>query len=206
MANQRPAAGEEWNPGDETPARQAASVLVLRDGPDGPEVLLVQRNPEARFMGGAWVFPGGSVHDEDGGHAGAALRELEEEAALTLAGEDELVPYSRWITPTEVKIRFDTYFYLARAPEGAEPVCDGEECVALGWYRPSQALEESERGELSLVFPTVKNIEGLTEFATVEEALAEARTRDVVPVQPRVVASEGEVRVLMPGEPGYDRE
>jgi len=206
MAHQRPAAGEEWNPGEETRAREAASVLVLRDSADGPEVLLVQRNPEARFMGGAWVFPGGSVHDEDGGPGGAAIRELEEEAAVTLGGEDELVPYSRWITPAEVKTRFDTHFYLARAPEAAEPVCDGQECVALGWYRPARALEEGQRGELSLVFPTIKNLEGLTAFASVDEALADARTREVVPVQPRVVTSDGDVRVLMPGEEGYDRE
>ena len=50
--------------------RQAASLILLRDSADRAEVLLVQRNPEQRFMGGAWVFPGGSVHDEDADHAG----------------------------------------------------------------------------------------------------------------------------------------
>jgi 8-oxo-dGTP pyrophosphatase MutT (NUDIX family) len=56
---------EELNPGAETPARVAASVIVLRDSPQGPEVLLVQRTPAARFMGGAWVFPGGAVDPDE---------------------------------------------------------------------------------------------------------------------------------------------
>src|SRR3712207_367605 len=103
MRVDRPAPGEELNEGPETPPRLAASVIVLRDSPAGPEVLLVRRNPDARFMGGAWVFPGGATHgDEEPVHA--ALRELEEEAGLALpAGAEALVPFSRWITPAEVK-------------------------------------------------------------------------------------------------------
>ena len=61
MEVDRPGPGEELNTGDVKPARQAATAIVMRDGSDGPEVLLVQRNPESRFMGGAWVFPGGAV-------------------------------------------------------------------------------------------------------------------------------------------------
>src|SRR5919202_4908525 len=98
----RPGPGEELNKGAVTVPRVAASVVVMRESDDGPEVLLVQRNPAARFMGGAWVFPGGAVHDSDGGPAGTAVRETEEEAGLRL--EDELVPWSRWITPAQVKI------------------------------------------------------------------------------------------------------
>src|SRR5918999_2131783 len=69
----RPPPGEELNTGEVTPARPAASAILLRDGDDGLEVLLVQRNPEQKFMGGAWVFPGGAVHsDDDGGDPAAA--------------------------------------------------------------------------------------------------------------------------------------
>src|SRR5437764_7686924 len=98
MATRRPHPSEELNAGAETPARLAASVIVLRDSPDGPEVLLVQRTPEARFMGGAWVFPGGAV---DAGETveQTARRELEEEAAIDLPTETPLTPFSRWITP-----------------------------------------------------------------------------------------------------------
>jgi len=204
MRVDRPAPGEELNRGPETPARLAASVIVLRDSPDGPEVLLVQRNPDARFMGGAWVFPGGAVHGEES-PAAAGLRELEEEAGLRLeAGPETLVPFSRWITPAEVKVRFDTFFFVAEAPAGAEPTVDGEECVGARWLRPAAALDEYARGELSLVFPTIKHLEQLTDASTVAATIEAARTRVVEPVQPRIVADGASARVLLPGEPGFD--
>ena len=119
MRVDEPPPGEELNTGEATQAREAASLILLRDSAEGPEVLLVQRNPEQRFMGGAWVFPGGSTHGDDGDELGTARRELEEEAGIALAGDTELVRYSRWITPAQVKVRFDTHFFVARAPEGA---------------------------------------------------------------------------------------
>jgi 8-oxo-dGTP pyrophosphatase MutT (NUDIX family) len=201
-ADRRPPSGE-LNRRAEVEPRQAASAIVLRDAPAGPEVVMVQRNPSASFMGGAWVFPGGAVHDTDAGHAGAALRELEEEAAIRL-GEGELVPFSRWITPAEVKVRFDTWFFVARAPRGAEPRPDGAECVAAGWLAPRAALERHGRGELQLVFPTIKHLEELGEFASVDDALDVARGREIVPVLPRVMVGDEGPRVLLPGEPGYE--
>jgi 8-oxo-dGTP pyrophosphatase MutT (NUDIX family) len=204
VAIDRPAPGEELNTGDEAPAREAASVILLRDTAEGPEVLLVKRNPEARFMGGAWVFPGGAVRgaDEDPSRTGA--RELQEEAAIALGPDDELVAFSRWITPAQVKIRFDTWFFVARAPDGADSVPDGEECVDARWLRPGAALEEFRRDRLMLVFPTIKHLEQLAEFGSVDEALTTARSRDVQPVQPRVLVDGDDARVVMPGEPGYD--
>jgi 8-oxo-dGTP pyrophosphatase MutT (NUDIX family) len=203
----RPGPGEEHNPGPPVVPRQAASVIVLRGGEHGLEVLLVRRNPEARFMGGVWVFPGGAVDaaegEGDAAHRAAALRELREEAAITLPDPGELVKFSRWITPAEVKIRFDTHFFLAELPAGQEARIDGEECVDVGWFSPRGALDAHGRGELELVFPTVKHLEQLSAFSSVEDLLAHARGREVLPVQPRVVL-EGEVaRVLLPGEPGY---
>ena len=97
----------------------------------------MQRNPEQRFMGGAWVFPGGSTHGDDGDELRTARRELEEEAGIALPADAELVRYSRWITPAQVKVRFDTHFFVARAPEGAEARVDGAECVACALDPPS---------------------------------------------------------------------
>src|SRR3954452_2036992 len=125
----RPGPGEELNRGVVTVPRVAASVIVMRDSDAGPEVLLVQRNPAARFMGGAWVFPGGAVHGDQEAPADTAIRETEEEAGLVLEDAVAIVPWSRWITPAQVKIRFDTWFFVARAPDGREAKCDGEECV-----------------------------------------------------------------------------
>jgi 8-oxo-dGTP pyrophosphatase MutT (NUDIX family) len=198
----RPHPSEQLNTGEETPPRVAASVIVLRDGPSRPEVLLVQRNPEQRFMGGAWVFPGGARDGEEDVED-VALRELEEEASITLAGRDAMVPFSRWITPAEVKVRFDTWFFVTRAPDGAEGAIDGAECVDLRWTTAQDALEAYARDELQLVFPTVKHLEQLAPFESVDATIEAARAREVVPVQPRIVVSDGAAQVLLPGEPGF---
>lgn len=204
----RPPPGEELNPGEETVPRQAASVILLRGGATALELLLVKRTPKARFMGGVWVFPGGAVDagegEGDGGHRMAAVRELEEEAAVGGIDPGALVKFSRWITPAEVIVRFDTHFFLALAPDGTKPAVDGLECVDLGWFTPAGALEAHTRDEIELVFPTIKHLEQLSAFATADALLAYARGRDVQPVQPRVVLSGEIARVLLPGEPGYD--
>jgi 8-oxo-dGTP pyrophosphatase MutT (NUDIX family) len=202
-----PEPGQAYNPGEPVHARQAATVILMRGGAETIEVLLVRRTPQARFMGGVWVFPGGAVDAQEGdgdeAHRAAAVRELSEEAAIELDGPDVLVKFSRWITPAEVKIRFDTHFFLAELPEGQKPRIDGEECVDLGWFTPAAALDAHGAEEIVLVFPTIKHLEQLGEFSSVEELLAYARGRDVLPIQPRVVM-EGEVaRILLPGEPGY---
>src|SRR3954449_7629222 len=105
MEVDRPALGEELDLGAEpVRPRQAATVIVARGGADALEVLLVQRNPQQRFMGGAWVFPGGAVDagEVDRGdlaHRLAGVREMQEEVGLQLPGPEALLPFSRWITP-----------------------------------------------------------------------------------------------------------
>ncbi|HEY2769827.1 MAG TPA: NUDIX hydrolase [Solirubrobacteraceae bacterium] len=208
MGVDRPEPGAELNPGEATVPRPAATVIVLRGGAERLEVLLVQRNPDSRFMGGAWVFPGGAVNRGEGSGRGAleaaALRELEEEAGLRLAGPEQLLAFSRWITPPEVKIRFDTWFFLAMLPEGGEPRVDGGEVVELRWYEPAEALAAGEREELMLVFPTIKHLEQLASFRSASELIEHARGREVRPVEPRVLVSGETARIVLPGEPGYD--
>jgi 8-oxo-dGTP pyrophosphatase MutT (NUDIX family) len=204
-----PEPGTELNTsGEATVPRQAASVILLRGGRESLELLLVKRDPNARFMGGVWVFPGGAVdaHEGEGdeAHRAAAVRELAEEAAIEGIDASDIVKFSRWITPAEVSIRFDTHFFLAPAPDGAEPAVDGSECVDLGWFTPRGALDAHERGEILLVFPTIKHLEQLAPFASAGELLDYARGRDVVPVEPKVVMWGETARVLLPGEPGYD--
>jgi 8-oxo-dGTP pyrophosphatase MutT (NUDIX family) len=209
MEVDRPGPGEELNLGaSPAPPRQAATVIVLQGGAQTLEVLLVQRNPQQRFMGGAWVFPGGAVDADDGdgtlAHRLAGVREVEEEAGVRLPGPEALLPFSRWITPAQVKIRFDTLFFLARVPAGAEPVVDGSECVGWGWWTPRAALDAYAAGDLLLVFPTIKTLEALRGFESADALLGWADGREVVPIEPKVVV-EGEVaRVVLPGEPGYE--
>ncbi|HEY2282875.1 MAG TPA: NUDIX hydrolase [Solirubrobacteraceae bacterium] len=203
----RPAPGEDYNPGPATSPRRAATVILLRGGTDALEVLLVRRTPAAKFMGGVWVFPGGAVDagDGDGEDAvrAAAIRELREEAGIALQDPRELVAFSRWITPAEVKIRFDTHFFLAPLPQGQEPRIDGEECVDLGWFTPQAALDAHAAGNIVLVFPTIAHLERLAPFASVDALLAHARDLTVEPVLPRVIVEGDSARVLMPGDPGY---
>jgi hypothetical protein len=101
-------------------------------------------------------------------------------------------------------MRFDTHFFLVRAPEDAEPAVDGHECVDWAWWNPGAAMEANARNELLLAFPTQRTLEGLAKFDSADELLEWAQGRTVEPVEPRVVV-EGEVAsIILPGDPGYD--
>jgi len=208
MEIQRPGPGEELNVGQESVPRPAATVIVLRGGAEALDVLLVKRNPASKFMGGAWVFPGGAVDRNEGegqpALRAAALRELGEEAGIELDDPETLIPFSRWITPAQVKIRFDTWFYLTPLPDDATPKIDGNEIVDARWYEPRQALEAAGRGELLLVFPTIKHLEQISPFESAQALMEYAKGREVLPVQPRVVMQGETARILLPGEPGYE--
>src|SRR2546423_1844827 len=89
-------------------------------------------------------------------------------------------------------------------PAAVEPSIDGEEIVDSGWFAPAGALEAYGRGELELVFPTIKHLEQLALFASADEVLEYAHGREVRPVEPKVVMSGETARVVLPGEPGYN--
>jgi 8-oxo-dGTP pyrophosphatase MutT (NUDIX family) len=202
-----PEPGTELNRGEPTKPRQAATVILLRGGADRLEVLLAKRNPAQRFMGGAWVFPGGAVDTDDGegtaAHRAAGVREVAEEVGIEV-DPAELRPWSRWITPEQVSIRFDTRFYLALAPAHSPPEPDGEETVDARWFEPRNALDLHSAGEIKLVFPTIKHLESLLPYENAEAALAAVTDLPPVPVMPRVVGEGDELRILLPGEPGFD--
>jgi 8-oxo-dGTP pyrophosphatase MutT (NUDIX family) len=187
--------------------RLAATVILLRtlDGP--PELLLVQRSHEARFMGGAWVFPGGAVDDADrvddppsgdrpAGVRAAARRELFEEASVRLEDLDDLVPYARWITPRVLPIRFDTWFFLAAAPADAAPAVDNSEIVDWRWSSPQAALADE---SLTIAFPTRRQLEQLATFSSAQALLDHARASTVEPIEPRLIEGE-RARIVLPGD------
>jgi 8-oxo-dGTP pyrophosphatase MutT (NUDIX family) len=187
--------------------REAASVILLRGG-SPPQILMVQRNPTIRVAGGAWVFPGGHVEPGDGGGERrlrvAAVRELAEEAAITGLDPDELVAFSRWIAPASLPVRFDTHFFLARAPAGQEPEVDGVECVAAGWFTAVEMLARERAGDLELLLPTRHNLERVSGFDSIEELVAAARTTPVAPLRPRLRVPGDAGPRLLPGDPGYE--
>ncbi len=202
---------EAPNLGEPSEPRPAASVVLLRRGGKHSqralEVLLLKRTEEARFMPGVWVFPGGSVDDGDGEDEArfkaCAIRELEEEAGIALAGHEELVLFSRWITPEVVSRRFDAWFFLALAPAHTPPKPDGVETTDAGWFEPARALEAQTAGDLALAFPTIKQLELLAEHDTADDALTAHRNRPIEPILPKVIGSAEEHRVVLPGDPDY---
>jgi 8-oxo-dGTP pyrophosphatase MutT (NUDIX family) len=205
----RPGPGEILNQSDEVSVpRQAASVIVLRGGTRTLEVLLVRRTPQARFMGGVWVFPGGAVaaHEGEGvlAHRVAAVRETVEEVGIVLADPAALVKYSRWITPPELMRRFDTHFFLAVVDDDQMATIDGVEIVDHRWTTPTAALEAYVGGEIDMVFPTIKHLEQFSAFDSAAALLEHAARHEVVPVQPRVLVEGEHQRIVLPGEPGYE--
>lgn len=202
MDRGRPAERSGTDPGAPAVPRPSASVVLVRDGRPGLELLLVRRSPAQRVMGGHWVFPGGTLDAGESPRA-AAVRELREEAGIDGVQPSELVEFSHWITPEAIAARFDARFYVARAPAGARARVDGRECVAARWCTPREALARARRGELPLAFPTRRQLEQLAAFATAAELLAHAAAAPVTPVMPRLVHGDEGPRIVLPGEPGY---
>jgi 8-oxo-dGTP pyrophosphatase MutT (NUDIX family) len=170
-------------------------------------VLLLKRTEKARFMPGVWVFPGGGVDPEDGtgeaGYRACAVRELEEEAGIALSDDEELVLFSRWITPEVISRRFDAWFFLALSPAHTPPEPDGVETTEARWFEPRAALDAQAAGELALAFPTINQLRSLLPFQTSDEAIAAHRDREVEPILPKVIGTQDEHRVVLPGDPDY---
>jgi len=132
----------------------------------------------------------------------ASILDLVEAEDLELA-TDLMVPYAHWITPTFAPRRFDTWFFLAEAPEDQVALHDGSESVDSVWIQPQVALAEATGGKRTLVHATTKNLELLAEARTVAEALSQASQRKVVTVQPWVEERDGKRFLRIPEGAGY---
>jgi 8-oxo-dGTP pyrophosphatase MutT (NUDIX family) len=194
------------NEGPPVTPRPSATVLLLRDG-DPWELLMVQRPGGADFAPGAYVFPGGTVHErelfEEAGillardasepdvasvrgliGQGASFGDAVSRAGLTLEF-DALVMFARWVTPKLLRRRFDARFYLARMPEGQSVTPQDGEVVDWRWVSPARALEDP---DLTLVYATRAVLESVASASGAEELLARARAMTEVPVvEPRLV-------------------
>jgi 8-oxo-dGTP pyrophosphatase MutT (NUDIX family) len=197
----------------------AATVVLLRDAPDGLETLMLRRNSRLAFAGGAWVFPGGRIdpgdYPVDTSEAeaddqaallaarNAAVREAREEADLVVEATS-LVWFSHWTPADRVPIRFATWFFMAPAPEGAVTVDDGE-IHEHRWIRPGEAIRRRDLGEIEIIPPTWVTLYTLAGLPTVDAALEWARARD-----PQYYLShlaplpEGGMAVLWAGDAAYD--
>jgi len=211
MSERQRGPAEAPNLGEPAVPRPSASVVLLRRGgrhtDRALEVLLLKRSESAKFMPSVWVFPGGSLDAEDGvgeaGYRACAVRELREEASIELGEKDELVFFSRWITPEVVSRRFDAWFFLALAPAHTSPQADGVETTDSRWFEPQAALRAQAAGELALAFPTIKQLESLLPFQTSDEAIEAHRDLTVEPILPKVIGSLDQHRVVLPDDPDY---
>ena len=179
-------------------AAPAATVVLLRDGADGLEVLLARRSSQLAFHGGAWVFPGGRIDPVDYGDAPddlfaaarrGAAREAKEEAGVDV-DPDQLVHLSNWTTPEISPKRFATWFFAGPVAGGDEQA-DGSETDALAWFRPADALAARAIGDIELAPPQYVTLLDLQEYETVSGALAGIDASEPVDYLPRFHFIEG---------------
>ncbi|USI73750.1 NUDIX hydrolase [Sphingomonas morindae] len=180
--------------GDAEQCAAAASLLVMRDTPDGAELLIVRRAAGLAFGGGALVFPGGRVEPEDwrgpaddpeAAARHAAVRETREETGIACAVET-LHPFARWRAPPGLARRFDTRFFLAPAPGAADPRADGVETDEAFWARPAALLAAAEARPGLLLFPTFCLLARLAALPDYARARADAEAWPRPVITPRV--------------------
>jgi len=116
-----------------------------------------------------------------------------------------LVPFAHWVPPAAAKIarRFDTRFYLATLPQGETVTPDGHEAVTAHWTSAATAVARAEAGEIGLVFPTRRNLERLAQYADLATLLAATRARDVVRIEPAMIARDGAMWLTIPAGCDY---
>ncbi len=193
-------------------ARPAATVVLLRDGDQGMETLLLRRNKALMFAGGLWVFPGGSIDAEDLEAAKgdpvvasriAAAREAEEESGLQPRLED-MVLLSHWTTPVVEPRRFSTWFYAAPVQADLDVVIDGSEIHDSRWVSIGQAIAEHEAGELGMLPPTYVTLCRLADYTTTAEMVVAERESPAPEVFPVFATSTEPLTVMFRGDAGYE--
>ena len=196
---------------DRTPGIPAATVVPLRDGPEGLEVLMLRRNSKLAF-GGMWVFPGGRVDEADGDletdgehevARRAAAREAAEEAGIVL-DPSALVAFSHWTPPAQAPKRFLTWFFLAPLREAVEIVIDGGEIHDHRWTTPATMIQRRDEGEVELAPPTWMTLHRLSLAPNVDAALAEAGGREPERFATRVKPFGGGLLLLWKGDAGWE--
>ncbi|HTO00366.1 MAG TPA: NUDIX hydrolase [Microthrixaceae bacterium] len=199
----------------------AATVVVLRDGDDGVETLMLRRDGKLAFAGGMWVFPGGRIdpgdHSDTTDDAGsaeslelasraAALRETFEETGLTLAPED-LIRWSHWTAPEQTPRRFTTAFFVAALDAGNaddEVTIDNGEIREFVWKRPAEVIIQRDEGTLGLTPPTYITLTQMLQFDDVDGLIASARTRTVEHFATRFDFIGDQMIAMYHGDAGYD--
>lgn len=186
-------------------------MILLRDGGDGVETLMLKRNSKLNFAGGLWVFPGGRVDEEDKAGLASdddcaaarvcAAREAREEAALKVESS-RLLPFSHWTPPDQSPRRFLTWFFVAAAPEGNVEIDQGE-IHDHRWVTPAEGLRRIRDNDIQVLPPTLVTLSEIDGFASTAEMLA--HFKDVKPEFYRTRIGLGPLgaTALWHGDAGY---
>lgn len=151
------------------------------------------------------------LFEETGLWLGKGLEDAEHKRRRLLAGSmtyrqlmtegpvdfSQLVWTSHWITPVGRPKRFDTYFFLVKSPEGAVATAEHDEAVEVTWLSPAAALSRYAAGDFQMVFPTIKNLEALEGFASIDDLLAARRGVAIPVIQPVIVVEDGQEKVVL---------
>lgn len=255
----------------------AATIILVRDGTNGLEVLMLERNVKSKSFGGAFVFPGGKVDIQNDlndfranytecddknisqklnvpeyglSYLIGAIRECFEEVGILIANDinnndlsfndsnvisryekhreslncnkktifdickeekiklatSQLKYFSHWVTPVEAPQRFDTRFFVCKAPSEQEALIDGHEAVSHCWISPSLALKDFKAGKFPIFFPTIKNLEKLVKYNTSDDLLTAASKLQNIPriLPMRKKLPNGGFKILMPDDAEYN--
>jgi 8-oxo-dGTP pyrophosphatase MutT (NUDIX family) len=193
----------------------AATVILVRDGADGLEALMLRRNSTLAFAGGMWVFPGGRLDPSDHApqddpadvHAPyrrAAVREALEEADVVL-DHTTLIPFSHWEPPPISPKRFSTWFFIAAAPTGVagEVAIDQGEIHDHAWMRPADALRRRDQLDIELAPPTWITLFELADTTSVADALHAAASRTPEHFATKIAVADGDMIAVWHGDAGY---
>jgi 8-oxo-dGTP pyrophosphatase MutT (NUDIX family) len=169
--------------------------LLLAERADGPPLLAGDPDEEARFAEARVGLNDGSRRFLD----------LCRDEGLRLA-VGGIHYFAHWITPRGAPRRYDTRFFVAAAPPGQIAAHSAGETIAEVWITPEDALARHRAGEIEVIFPTIRNLQVISRFSTGGDLLAAAaRASSSVPaIEPRVVADGNGVRIVLPGDPGYE--
>jgi 8-oxo-dGTP pyrophosphatase MutT (NUDIX family) len=169
--------------------------LLLAERPEGPDLLAGDPAEEARFIAERAAVNAGTRRFLD------LCRD--EHLRLTVG---DVHYFAHWITPRGAPRRFDTRFFVAPAPPGQIAAHDAGETIAEIWITPTEALARHRAGSIEIIFPTIRNLQAIGRFATSGELLdAASRASGAVPtIEPRVVADGNGMRIVLPGDEGYE--
>jgi 8-oxo-dGTP pyrophosphatase MutT (NUDIX family) len=184
--------------GGSLPHKRPLRIAAIREAYEEAGILLARHLDGAPFRGDDRA----AAAREDVGKDRRPFLDLINELDLYLDLE-ALTVFARWITPPISPRRFDTWFYVARAPEDQLALCDGQETVDAEWIAPAEALRLGEAGERTVIFPTRMNLKLLAEASSAEDAVVRSRARELVTVEPKVVEKNGERVLTLPPDAGY---